>query len=82
MEHQERQQQLELIYQALQEKGYNPLGQLVGYLVSGDPTYITNYNRACSKIAGLDRDELMRDIVSNYFYNATSFLNEYTSFGG
>lgn len=67
MEHQERQQQLELIYQALQEKGYNPLGQLVGYLVSGDPTYITNHNGARSEIAHLDREQLLRDIAENFF---------------
>ena len=67
MEHQERQQQLKLIYQALQEKGYNPLGQLVGYLVSGDPTYITNHNGARSEITQLDREQLLRDIAENYF---------------
>lgn len=54
------------VYAALKEKGYNPVNQIVGYILSGDPTYITSYNNARSKIRKLERDELLEEIVKNY----------------
>ena len=51
---------------ALEEKGYNPVNQIVGYIMSGDPTYITSYKDARSLISKLDRDELLEEIVSYY----------------
>lgn len=54
------------VYQALQEKGYNPVNQIVGYILSEDPTYITNYNNARSLIRKLDRDELLQELVKQY----------------
>ncbi|HIV68262.1 MAG TPA: IreB family regulatory phosphoprotein [Candidatus Butyricicoccus stercorigallinarum] len=57
---------LQTVYDALKEKGYNPINQIVGYLLSEDPTYITNYNNARSLIRKIDRDELMQDLISNY----------------
>jgi uncharacterized protein (UPF0297 family) len=54
------------IYQALKEKGYNPINQIVGYLLSGDPTYITNYKDARSIIRKLERDELLEEIIRHY----------------
>ena len=54
------------IYDALQEKGYNPINQIVGYLLSEDPTYITNHQGARSLICRIDRDEMMRDLVRCY----------------
>ena len=55
------------IYLALKEKGYNPVMQIVGYLLMEDPTYITNYNHARALICQLDRDELLGEIVRFYF---------------
>ena len=57
---------LTTVYVALQEKGYNPINQIVGYLLSEDPTYITNYNNARGLIRKIDRDELMQELVSQY----------------
>lgn len=57
---------LKEVYQALSEKGYNPINQLVGYILSGDPTYITNHNNARSLIRQIDRDDLLEQIVKNY----------------
>ena len=54
---------LSSVYQSLQEKGYNPINQIVGYILSEDPTYITNYNNARSLICRLDRDELLQVLV-------------------
>lgn len=54
------------IYEALREKGYNPINQLVGYILSEDPTYITNYKNARSLIRRIDRDELLNTLVKNY----------------
>ena len=51
---------LSTVYQALQEKGYNPINQIVGYILSEDPTYITNHNNARALIRRVDRDELLR----------------------
>ena len=57
---------LQTVYDALKEKGYNPINQIVGYLLSQDPTYITNYNNARSLIRKIDRDELMQELISHY----------------
>ena len=57
---------LRSVYEALTEKGYNPINQIVGYLLTEDPTYITNYNNARSLICKLDRDELLQELVRNY----------------
>ena len=57
---------LSTVYDALQEKGYNPINQIVGYILSEDPTYITNYNNARSLIRRLDRDELLQELVKSY----------------
>ena len=54
------------VYDAMTEKGYNPIGQIVGYLLSEDPTYITNCNNARALIRKIDRDELMRELVKCY----------------
>ena len=54
------------VFDALNEKGYNPINQIVGYLLSEDPTYITNYNSARSLICKLDRDELLQELVRHY----------------
>ena len=57
---------LRAVFDALKEKGYNPVNQIVGYLLTEDPTYITNYNGARSKICKLDRDELLQELVRCY----------------
>ena len=57
---------LGVVYEALKEKGYNPINQLVGYIISEDPTYITNYNGARSLIRKVDRDELLQQLVKDY----------------
>ena len=57
---------LSKVYQALEEKGYNPINQIVGYILSEDPTYITNYNNARSLICRIDRDELLHELVTSY----------------
>ena len=54
------------VYDALKEKGYNPINQIVGYILSEDPTYITNYNNARSLIRKIDRDELLQTLVKAY----------------
>lgn len=56
------------VYEALTEKGYNPVNQIVGYLLTEDPTYITNYNGARSMICKIDRDELMQALVREYLF--------------
>ena len=59
---------LRTVFDALNEKGYNPINQIVGYLLTEDPTYITNYNNARSMICKLDRDELMQNLVECYLF--------------
>ena len=54
------------VYDSLKEKGYNPINQIVGYILSEDPTYITNYNNARTLIRKLDRDELLQVLVKSY----------------
>ena len=56
------------VYNALSEKGYDPINQIVGYILSEDPTYITNYNNARSLICKLDRDELLQELVRHYLF--------------
>ena len=56
-------------YTALSEKGYNPVNQIVGYILSGDPTYITSHNNARVLIRKLERDELLEELVDNYIKN-------------
>jgi uncharacterized protein (UPF0297 family) len=57
------------VYKALEEKGYNPINQMVGYILSGDPTYITSYNNARSLIRKLERDELIEELLRHYLTN-------------
>lgn len=54
------------VYQSLSEKGYNPVNQMVGYLISGDPTYITNHKGARSLIRKLERDEILEEVLKAY----------------
>ncbi len=58
------------VYDSLVQKGYNPINQIVGYILSEDPTYITTHNNARSLIRRLDRDELLQDLVKEYLKNA------------
>lgn len=57
---------LQTVYAALVEKGYNPINQIVGYILTEDPTYITTYNNARSLIRHIDRDELLQELVKSY----------------
>ena len=57
---------LQLVYQAMTEKGYDPVNQIVGYIMSGDPTYITSYQNARVLIRKLERDELLEELVKDY----------------
>ena len=60
---------LRTVYDALSEKGYHPINQIVGSLLTEDPTYITNYNGARSMVCKLDRDELLQELVQCYLFN-------------
>ena len=60
---------LERVYEALNEKGYNPISQIVGYIMSGDPTYITSYKGARSLIMKVERDEILEELMRNYVEN-------------
>lgn len=57
------------VYSAMAEKGYNPVNQIVGYIMSGDPTYITNYKGARSMIMKVERDELVEELLKEYIRN-------------
>lgn len=57
---------LKEVYEALEQKGYNPINQIVGYILSGDPTYITSHNNARNLIRQIERDELLEKMVKNY----------------
>lgn len=57
------------VYDALKIKGYDPISQIVGYILSGDPTYITSYDGARSKIVRVERDELLEELVKSYINN-------------
>lgn len=63
----ERKEVIERIYAALQERGYRPADQIIGYILTGDPTYITNYKGARHLITSIDRHDLLRDILKDYF---------------
>ena len=65
------QQTMSIVKDALNEKGYNPVNQIVGYIMSGDPTYITSYKDARNAIKRLDRDELLEEIISFYLKQRT-----------
>ena len=65
-------QVLALVYDALSEKGYNPVNQIVGYVMSGDPTYITSYRSARSLIMKVERDEILEELLSYYIANKLS----------
>ena len=60
---------LDLVYNAMDEKGYNPVNQIVGYIMSGDPTYITSYNGARSLVMKVERDELVEELLKSYIQN-------------
>ncbi|MCD8338005.1 MAG: IreB family regulatory phosphoprotein [Lachnospiraceae bacterium] len=60
---------LEVVYNAMAEKGYNPVNQIVGYIMSGDPTYITSHNNARSMIMKVERDELVEELLREYIRN-------------
>ncbi|MCI8292716.1 MAG: IreB family regulatory phosphoprotein [Hespellia sp.] len=60
---------LGIVYKALREKGYNPVNQIVGYIMSGDPTYITSYNGARSLVMKVERDELVEEMLREYIFN-------------
>jgi len=60
---------IETVYKALKEKGYNPVTQMVGYVMSGDPTYITSYNNARSLIMKVERDEIVEETLSYFITN-------------
>ena len=60
---------LDIVYNALEEKGYNPVNQMVGYIMSGDPTYITSHKNARSLIMKVERDELVEELLKEYIKN-------------
>lgn len=60
---------LDVVYNAMAEKGYNPVNQIVGYIMSGDPTYITSHNNARSLIMKVERDELVEEVLKAYIQN-------------
>ena len=60
---------LNIVYNAMEEKGYNPVNQIVGYIMSGDPTYITSYKSARSMIMKVERDELVEELLKEYIHN-------------
>ncbi len=60
---------LDVVYNAMEEKGYNPVNQIVGYIMSGDPTYITSYKNARSLIMKVERDELVEELLTEYIKN-------------
>lgn len=62
---------LDEVYYALREKGYNPVSQLVGYVMSGDPTYVTNHKNARSLITKIERDEIVEELFNSYIADMT-----------
>jgi uncharacterized protein (UPF0297 family) len=60
---------IEHVYRAMEEKGYNPVNQIVGYIMSGDPTYITSHKNARSMIMKVERDELVEELLTEYIKN-------------
>lgn len=63
---QEKKEILEYVYNALKEKGYHPVNQMIGYLLSGDPTYITTHNDARKMIRKIERDEILEELLKSY----------------
>lgn len=61
---------LDNVYESLTEKGYNPVNQIVGYIMSGDPTYITSHNNARSLVMRVERDELVEELLTEYIKNS------------
>ena len=61
-----RKQRVMQVYDSLKEKGYNPVGQIVGYILTEDPTYITNHSGARQMISRIDREELLKDLITDY----------------
>ena len=68
---------LEIVYKAMAEKGYNPINQIVGYIMSGDPTYITSYKNARSLIMKVERDELVEEVLKDYVKKHCLGIEEY-----
>jgi uncharacterized protein (UPF0297 family) len=66
---------LSVVYRALEEKGYNPINQIVGYILSEDPTYITNHSNARTMIRKIDRDELLQTLLRSYLRDAPDKLS-------
>ena len=71
----EMKKNLTIVYDALVQKGYNPVNQIVGYILSEDPTYITTYNNARSIIRHIDRDELLQVLVKSYICDQYSYFS-------
>ena len=69
---------LEIVYKALKEKGYNPVNQIVGYIMSGDPTYITSHKGARSMIMKVERDELVEELLTEYIKKIWYSINRVT----
>ena len=69
---------LEVVYEAMAEKGYNPVNQMVGYIMSGDPTYITSHKNARSMIMKVERDELVEELLKEYIRNKSWQKRFYT----
>ncbi|MCR2042838.1 IreB family regulatory phosphoprotein [Anaerosalibacter massiliensis] len=63
------------VYEALKERGYNPINQMIGYILSGDPTYVTSYNNARSLVRKLERDELIEELLRSYLENENNEEN-------
>ena len=61
-----REEKMMQVYDALKEKGYNPVGQIVGFILTEDPTYITNHNGARQMISRVDREEFLKDLITDY----------------
>ena len=74
MDHVERKRVMERVYAALLERGYRPIDQIIGYILTDDPTYITNHNGARRMIAGIDRHDLLCDLLSGYFAAKTGSM--------
>ena len=69
---------LDVVYTAMEEKGYNPVNQIVGYIMSGDPTYITSYKGARSMIMKVERDELVEELLTEYIKKIWYSINRVT----
>jgi len=67
------------VYEALEERGYNGIDQMVGYILSGDPSYITSYNNARMMISRIDRDDLVEEILKDLYYGAAKKIQEEAS---